>query len=89
MAEWPNLKVLDLSNNQITQLESVVDWKFPKLETLMMNDNRIRSLRPFTVVKWENIVKIEVRGVKLEGSEAIEKLCFADESIRKKFWRIF
>ena len=57
---YNNLETMDLSNNNISNLEKIINLNSPNLKTLILKNNKIKSIDPLKDIKSTNLKKMDL-----------------------------
>ena len=71
---YKNLQKIDLSNNNITNLEEIKYLDSPNLKELILKNNKIKSIEPLTSKISDNLKDIDLSDNKIENINPIETI---------------
>ena len=73
---FPELKDLDLSRNEISNIDALASAKFPNLEDLMLDQNKISSIDILAKINCGGLKKLKLEKNNLKNIDVLEKIAF-------------
>ena len=67
-----NIKIIDLSSNNLKSLSFIKDVNWPEINTILINDNSLRSIKELS--EFQNLELIEIKDNPIENIEEIENI---------------
>ena len=85
--ELNNLRLLDLSCNNLSSLEFILNSDWPKLETLLLNENDIIDLKDLITKfnKYESRININIENNLIKDEKQIDELIEKNNNIVIKY----
>ena len=71
---YKNLKKMDLSNNNISNLEKIINLKSPNLQTLILKNNKIISIEPLKNIKSPNLKNMDLSYNEIQNIKPIDSI---------------
>ena len=71
---YNNLEIMDLSNNNISNLEKIIKLNSPNLQTLILKNNKIISIEPLKNIKSSNLKNMDLSYNEIQNIKPIKMI---------------